>query len=133
VIEFVYLINTSTRTQQGATFTASPNASTNSFYSLTSSPSIPSLPSIQQTYHRKKPFAPHPDATNQEVEFFFKDYFLATDQAITEDDAGIKAKKLRINGYGLYLLPQESFKDAWGPEGRGIWEVLVAGKYSYVS
>jgi len=91
------------------------------------------LPSIEQTHHRIKPTAPPPEATVQEVESFFKDYFLAIDESMSQDNAGIKARQLRINGYALYILPSDSFKDAFGPEGRGIFEILVAGKHSYVS
>jgi len=139
VIEFLYSINTSTRTEQGASSTASLNALPDTFHSLTPLPSIPplpalvALPSIEQTYHRIKPTAPPPEAIVQEVESFFKDYFLAIDESMSQDNAGIKARQLRINGYALYILPSDSFKDAFGPEGRGIFEILVAGKHCYES
>ena len=79
------------------------------------------------------PAAPSPAATVPEVEKFFCDYFRATDVSATQDEAITKARNLRINGIGLYLLPSDSFKDAFGAEGRGIYELLVNGDYGYVS
>ena len=75
------------------------------------------------------PAAPSPDATVYEVEKFFCDYFWAIGISTTLDEAITKARKLPINGTALYLLPSDSFKDAFGAEGRGIYELLVNGDY----
>ena len=79
------------------------------------------------------PAAPSPAATVPEVEKFFCDYFRAIGVSATQDEAITKARELRINGTGLYLLPSDSFQDAFGAEGGGIYQLLVNGDYGYLS
>ena len=81
----------------------------------------------------KFPSAPHPQASVQEVQKFFRDYFLATNDTLNVQDAQAKAAKLRINGTGIYLMPSDGFEDAFGAEGRGIYEIIMNSPYSYVS
>lgn len=53
--------------------------------------------------------------------------FLVTDISLNQDHAVNKARQLRVNGIGLYILLSDSFKDGFGPEGRSLWEILVDG------
>ena len=58
---------------------------------------------------RELPTAPSPEASVEEVQSFFRDYFLVTGVSSNLDEATNKAKHLKINGLGLYLSRPDSF------------------------
>lgn len=79
------------------------------------------------------PSPPLPTASIQEVERFFRDYFLASDRMMSLDQAVAKAKQFRTNGKTLYTLEADDLKDAFGPDGKGIFDLVAQGEHSYVS
>lgn len=79
------------------------------------------------------PTHPHPHAQAHEVQAFFREYFLASDNTMTEHEAKVKSEKLRVNGQYLYMMRPESFESAFSPEGRPIFEILASGPYSYIN
>lgn len=45
----------------------------------------------------------------------------------------MEAKKLMIDGVGLYTFSAEVFRDEFGPAGRAIYDIVDNGYYRYVS
>ena len=92
-----------------------------------------SMASIPPTPRRVLPTAPSPEATEQEVQTFIRDYFLAIHTSWSVDQAEIHAQAIDVNGMGLYVLPSDAFQAAFGPVGRGLHEIILDSKYAYVS
>lgn len=61
------------------------------------------------------------------------DFFLATNETMSQDQAREKATKWTLAGWALYYCSEDSFKILLGPEGEGIYEILVNGEYGHVS
>lgn len=69
----------------------------------------------------------------QEVQCFFRDCFLAFRPLLDQEEAEMEAKKLMIDGVGLYTFSAEVFRDEFGPAGRAIYDIVDNGYYRYVS
>jgi len=96
-----------------------------------SSHSASSPPYVQRIY-KKNPKPPCPDADPLEVHHFFKEVILANRINIDEAQAAEVARKLQVNGDGLYRLDKEQFVKAFEAQGAIIYDLVLHGKWGYV-
>ena len=85
------------------------------------------------TSRRSEPAPPHPQAGTNEVQAFFRDYFLFVDDRLNAHDAQVRAEKLSVSGQGVYRVDAAAFGDAFGSLGGQIYDVLASSPYSHVS
>ena len=86
----------------------------------------------QQARITEYPDAPAPTSTPQDVQNFFIEIFLANSETLNQRQAEEMAKKMEVNGQGLYMLNEETFKEAFGHHGVILYNILRTGKYGLV-
>lgn len=79
------------------------------------------------------PSPPHPQASEQQVQEFLSECFIAFNGELKVQDAQLKAEKLSVNGKAIYSMTRGNFKDAFGVEGSIIYDILTGSPYSFVS
>lgn len=81
---------------------------------------------------RSRPQVPSPSATPTEVRLFLTNFFLALDDTISQTEAENEARKIKLDGKGLYELSPEQWLEEYDIQGQTIYNELQESRFGHV-